>query len=202
MDTSTVVAMDALQGPPPLQQPLLLSKDTPSYGATAPPLGIELSGGDTSGLTQVTNTTIDPYKWICLLEIAWPDGKSTIGTAFFQHQGGGVPIAVTCAHCLYNYDHGGWAEQINLYQARNGSTQPYTVATWGTVHSAYRISGLPTRMQQTMTTGASCSAAPVLASVGCTRTTQGSTMITQITAPATPRQPPPTVPCGRRKGRP
>ncbi len=91
----------------------------------------DIIGGDNR--TKISDTTVFPYRAIGHIDVKWPNGASTIGTAWLFKS----DAIVTAGHCVYNSSRGGWASRITFYPGRNGNTAPYG--------SAYSISmGTPT----------------------------------------------------------
>ena len=68
----------------------------------------------TSSRTQITDTTISPYKNVAFLQT--PNGTAT---AFFI----GKNLLLTAAHCVYSSN--GFDSYATLYPARNGDIVPY-----------------------------------------------------------------------------
>ena len=62
-----------------------------------------------------------PYTAICSLKITSQDGQRFIGTGFFV----GPRVVITAGHCVYMHDHGGWAKNIEVIPALDGSTKTY-----------------------------------------------------------------------------
>lgn len=72
-----------------------------------------------------------PYTAICSLKIAAKDGNKFIGTGFFV----GPRVVVTAGHCVYMHDHGGWAQNIEVIPALDGTSKPYGSAVSYCFHS-------------------------------------------------------------------
>lgn len=70
---------------------------------------------------QITNTTISPYRMICLVETCWKDGTVTYGTGCLV----GSDILLTSAQNGYNSTYGGQAKFINVYPGLNGGNLVY-----------------------------------------------------------------------------
>lgn len=79
----------------------------------------EVIGADNR--TAVSNTTVLPYRMNCYLAATFPDGVTYRGTAFTL----GPSVVGTCGHNLYGSDVGGWAKEVVIIAAKNGSSQPY-----------------------------------------------------------------------------
>ena len=80
---------------------------------------------------QVTNTTRDPWRRICLLRITFPNGQVFRGTGFFI----GARTLVTAGHCVYLQSQGGWARKIEVSPGANGTARPYGTAVSTTFRS-------------------------------------------------------------------
>ena len=87
-------------------------------------------GGD--GRFKVTDTTKFPYSAICKIEITWPNGDVSPGTAWMYHDN----IAITAGHCVYDNQRGGWAKTIKVLPGKNGSSNPYGMAYSRTMHTS------------------------------------------------------------------
>lgn len=72
----------------------------------------------------VSNTTVDPYKKICLLVITFPNGETYLGSGNLISS----DTVLTAGHCIYDSSCGGWATKIAVYPGNNGTTAPYGVA--------------------------------------------------------------------------
>lgn len=70
---------------------------------------------------QITNTTIAPYRSICLVETCWKDGSISRSTGCLV----GSDILLTSATLAYNLNYGGQAKFINVYPGLNGDNQVY-----------------------------------------------------------------------------
>ena len=79
----------------------------------------EISQLNFSDLTKVSNPDNDPWPVIC---------KLYIQSGFDYYSGSGVLIdpmhVITAGHCVNNEDYGGWADQIVILPAFNGSFDP------------------------------------------------------------------------------
>lgn len=80
---------------------------------------------------RVKNTTTFPYSAICYVEMTWPDGARSIGSAWMY----GPDVAVTAGHCLYSNRNGGWAKKIVVYPGRNGLKSPFGSAIGTTIYT-------------------------------------------------------------------
>lgn len=70
---------------------------------------------------RVTPTTAQPWRRICHLSIRAANGSSFLGTGFFI----GPRTVATAGHCVFLRDNGGWASEIRVTPARDGSTTPF-----------------------------------------------------------------------------
>jgi V8-like Glu-specific endopeptidase len=114
---------------------------TPTSGGGFRPRVIIRDEGPDDDRTQVTDTTVEPFPWICSLSITTPPGPSGtggfVGTGFLI----GPRTIVTAGHCVFSdpwedEDRGlrygrGWAASIHVRAGRNGST---SVAEADAVH--------------------------------------------------------------------
>jgi len=70
---------------------------------------------------RVQNTTEFPFRTICKLYIKAQDGSLFIGS--------GAIIdsfhVLTCGHCVYIHDHGGYASEIKVVPGKDLSSEPY-----------------------------------------------------------------------------
>lgn len=66
----------------------------------------------------VADVTQDPFCKVAQIVITWKDGTSSVATAFLI----APSAAATAGHCVYDSEHGGWAEYIDVYVARNRNT--------------------------------------------------------------------------------
>src|SRR5262249_39548106 len=81
-------------------------------------------GGDDR--EPVSNTMDFPYRCICYLVITAQDGSRWVGSGWLANP----RTVITAGHCVYLHGAGGWAQQIEVYPACNGSDAPYSyVAT-------------------------------------------------------------------------
>lgn len=71
---------------------------------------------------KVKNFTAAPYRWVAYVETTWPNGRTTIGTAFMV----GDSSAVTAAHMVYNVSFGGFAKSIAIYPGKNGNSNTFS----------------------------------------------------------------------------
>lgn len=85
--------------------------------------------------TKVEDTEEFPYSAICYIEIDWPDGSTSLGTAWMIYG----DIAITAGHCVYSSKHGGWAENIKLWPGKDGYgfwNNPYGTTETTSLHTA------------------------------------------------------------------
>lgn len=84
---------------------------------------------------KVTNTEVLPYSAICYIEIDWPDGSTSVGTAWMIYS----DVAVTAGHCVYSTKHGGWAQKIKLWPGKDGYglwNNPYGTTEVSNMHAS------------------------------------------------------------------
>lgn len=82
--------------------------------------------------SRITATTTYPYSAVCHITITWPDGTSSVGTAWMYWE----DVAITAGHCVYSADHGGWATSIQVRPGANGTSSPYGVVYSTTIHTS------------------------------------------------------------------
>jgi len=70
---------------------------------------------------RVTSTSSFPWRTICKLYITAQNGSRYIGS--------GAIIdnfhVLTCGHCVYLHDAGGWADEIKVVPGKNGDDEPF-----------------------------------------------------------------------------
>lgn len=76
---------------------------------------------DRDDRTQVMNTTIVPWRWICKLIITFPNNARFGGTGWFI----GSKAVMTAGHCVYSRANGGWASRIEVIPGMQGATRPF-----------------------------------------------------------------------------
>jgi glutamyl endopeptidase len=59
---------------------------------------------------RVSDTTIEPFKWVTMLEITAADGSQWRGTGWLASRS----MVVTAGHCVYMANRGGWASSIRV----------------------------------------------------------------------------------------
>jgi glutamyl endopeptidase len=69
----------------------------------------------------VTVTQQFPYKAICCLIITAGNSTRLLGTGWFIHNS----VLATAAHNVYDSRYGGWAQSIEVFPGRNGSSTPF-----------------------------------------------------------------------------
>lgn len=75
--------------------------------------------------TQVTSTTLPPWRWICSLRITAANGAQFIGTGWLV----GARTVMTAGHCVYMHSQGGWVREIEVVPGRNGASRPFGSCT-------------------------------------------------------------------------
>lgn len=76
----------------------------------------------TDDRVRITNVDKKPLKWLCSLVIRAANGKGYVGSGFLV----GRRTIITAGHCVYMSKQGGWASQITVHVARNGSSAAHT----------------------------------------------------------------------------
>lgn len=76
---------------------------------------------------RITNTTDSPYRNVCYVEAKFPDGSISRGSGVLVY----FDVLLTCGHCVYLHDHGGFATSIKIIPAMNGENN----APLGTAYS-------------------------------------------------------------------
>jgi V8-like Glu-specific endopeptidase len=69
----------------------------------------------------VNNTLSLPWRWICSLFITAIDGSQWLGTGWLA----GPRLVITAGHCVFIHGRGGWAQEILVFPARNGTSIPF-----------------------------------------------------------------------------
>ncbi len=67
---------------------------------------------------RVTNTKSVPYRYIAYLRCKWPNGDTTIGSAFMI----GKYTAATAGHCVFDSSRGGYPDDIAVWPGMNTSS--------------------------------------------------------------------------------
>ncbi len=72
------------------------------------------------GRTQVSDPSVYPYSAIAIIEITFPLVSGTCTGWLID-----TNKVATAAHCLYDDNLGGWANQVTVYPGRNGNVAPF-----------------------------------------------------------------------------
>lgn len=70
---------------------------------------------------RASNTRVFPNRAVGLIEVIFPNGEKTFGTAAMV----GNNVALTAGHCLYDKSKGGWVKSAIYYPGRNGNSTPF-----------------------------------------------------------------------------
>ena len=70
---------------------------------------------------QIFTTSNYPWRTICKLFITAQDNTQYIGSGAILDEF----HVLTCGHCAYLHEHGGWAKQIEIVPGMNGLSDPY-----------------------------------------------------------------------------
>lgn len=74
-----------------------------------------------SNLTRVTNTSIYPWSAQVKFLMTWPDGnQSSCSGAMIDPK-----HILTCGHCIYSIENGGWAEKITVVPGYDDGNVPF-----------------------------------------------------------------------------
>jgi V8-like Glu-specific endopeptidase len=71
--------------------------------------------------TKITSTSSFPWRTICKLYITAADDTLFIGSGAMLDE----YHILTCGHCVYIHDHGGWVDDIEVIPGKSGSYTPY-----------------------------------------------------------------------------
>lgn len=71
--------------------------------------------------SRVLDTSFDPWRKICALEITSKDGDSCIGTGWIA----GPRLIITAGHCVFNDVYNGWMKSIDIIPGRDGESEPF-----------------------------------------------------------------------------
>jgi hypothetical protein len=69
---------------------------------------------------RVDDTWAVPYRWVCSLDVTWPDGMFGRGSGTLI----GPRQVLTAAHCIYRREDAAAPSSIYAAPARNGRTDP------------------------------------------------------------------------------
>lgn len=87
-------------------------------GRWEPPIERERIGADERHL--VNDTWAVPYRWICSLDVTWPDGMFGRGSGVLI----GPRQVLTAAHCIYRRGDAASPTSVYVAPGRNGRTDP------------------------------------------------------------------------------
>ena len=73
---------------------------------------------------KVTSTSSYPWRTICKLFITAQDNTQFIGSGFIVDEF----HILTCGHCIYIHENGGWVSEVEVIPGMDGSFTPYGVA--------------------------------------------------------------------------
>ncbi len=71
--------------------------------------------------SRVLDTTYDPWRKICALEITSEDGDCLIGTGWIA----GPRLIITAGHCVFQSVYGGWMKTIDVIPGRDSEEEPF-----------------------------------------------------------------------------
>ncbi|UCC20134.1 MAG: zinc-ribbon domain-containing protein [Promethearchaeota archaeon] len=71
--------------------------------------------------TKILDTSIYPWSTICKLYITAADSTQFIGSGAMLDE----YHILTCGHCVYIHDHGGWASEVKVVPGKAGSYEPF-----------------------------------------------------------------------------
>jgi glutamyl endopeptidase len=74
---------------------------------------------------QIENTQSNPWRWICSLIITAADGSQWVGSGWLASP----RTVITAGHCVFIHGHGGWAQRIDVFPARNADWAPYKLSS-------------------------------------------------------------------------
>lgn len=72
---------------------------------------------------EIQNKNIDPYTWVCQLDIEDARGGEWSGTGWFAAPG----LIITAGHCVYLHNRGGWARNILITVNENNTKSTQTM---------------------------------------------------------------------------
>lgn len=70
---------------------------------------------------RINPTTSYPWTTVCKIYMRFPNGSNWIGSGVMINR----KYMLTAGHCVYSRENGGWATQIRVVPAQNGSYAPY-----------------------------------------------------------------------------
>jgi V8-like Glu-specific endopeptidase len=79
------------------------------------------NGISTDHLTQILDTTLQPWRFLVNLTIYMPTGEPLGGSGWLL----GPRTVITAGHCVFNRGLNSWASRVEVRVARNGSVEPY-----------------------------------------------------------------------------
>ncbi|MDX1797554.1 MAG: trypsin-like peptidase domain-containing protein [Candidatus Lokiarchaeia archaeon] len=99
--------------------------DNTNYNNTFENEGLQMSYVfPPDGRVKITDTSSYPWSSICKLEITAADKSLFIGSGAIID-----PYHVlTCGHCIYIHDHGGWVSQVRVIPGQAGQARPFGIA--------------------------------------------------------------------------
>ncbi|MFX1419157.1 MAG: trypsin-like peptidase domain-containing protein [Promethearchaeota archaeon] len=71
--------------------------------------------------TQISDTSIYPWSTICKLFITSADNNQFIGSGAILDE----YHVLTCGHCVYLHDYGGWASEVKVVPGMAGTYEPF-----------------------------------------------------------------------------
>ncbi|MFX0023698.1 MAG: trypsin-like serine protease [Candidatus Hermodarchaeota archaeon] len=91
--------------------------------------------------TRITDTSIYPWSTIVKLEIRAADNSLFIGSGAMLD----AYHVLTCGHCVYIHDNGGWASQVRVIPGKAGASRPFGVAyaTYYRTYDEWILSEMP-----------------------------------------------------------
>lgn len=70
---------------------------------------------------RINPTTSYPWTTVCKVYMRFPNGSNWIGSGIMINR----KYMLTAGHCVYSRENGGWATQIRVVPAQNGTYAPY-----------------------------------------------------------------------------
>lgn len=74
----------------------------------------------------VENCNSLPYRAICFVSVTFPNGGNYRSTGWLFSADG----VVVAGHAIYNPERGGWADQVTVYPAKDGNSEPYRATAY------------------------------------------------------------------------